>query len=208
MPKKILLVEDNPADVKLIRLALQSLGIVSEITHFADGLDVVEALFPKEDEGSFPVPDLVMLDLNMPRVDGLELLRKFRESIRYKQVPVAICTSSSSPQDQEEAMSLGASAFIHKPIELEPFLNDVGQAVKDILEGRRPARCKPSGAAGVRSASNGRSRRRSRMPTRIGYAGRAASLTFPAELVLDHLFGAGRQFVPNSRKTKPRIVCP
>lgn len=140
MPAKILLVEDNPADVKLIRLALRSQGVVSEITHFADGLEVMDALFQKENSSLFPVPDLVLLDLNMPKVGGLELLRNLRESVRFKKVLVAICTSSSSPQDREEAMSLGANGYIRKPIELEPFLKDVGQAVKDILAGRTQTR--------------------------------------------------------------------
>ncbi len=151
MPPKILLVEDNYADVKLIRLALQSLGIVSEITHFADGLDVVNALFEADDESQVPIPDLVLLDLNMPRVDGLELLRRFRENERFKQVLIAICTSSSSPQDEADAMSLGANAYIRKPVELEPFLQEVGQAVKDILDGRKPAPCKASGRVQARS---------------------------------------------------------
>lgn len=189
MPPKILLVEDNPADVKLIRLALQSKGIVSEITHFDDGLEVVEALFPKETASSFPVPDLVLLDLNMPRVDGLELLRKFRENERFKQVLIAICTSSSSPQDQEDAMSLGANAYIRKPIELEPFLNDVGQAVKEILDRRKPALCRAARKVKVRTAS---------APVRP---------CFPRKAVRDkdsgaHLLSsAAHAFRSNSRKT-------
>ncbi|MEO8131311.1 MAG: response regulator, partial [Bryobacteraceae bacterium] len=94
---------------------------------------------PEGDSSLVPMPDLILMDLNMPKVSGLELLRKLRSSTRFKQVPIAICTSSNSPEDREEAMSLGIDGYIAKPIELKSFLEGVGAAVRDILAANCPA---------------------------------------------------------------------
>jgi len=138
VPFQIFLIEDNPADARLISLALRFQRIASEITYFDDGLKVLNTFFAEGDASQIPMPDLIVLDLNMPSVGGLKLLRTIRESSRFKQVPVAICTSSKSLRDREEAMSLGADGYISKPIQLEPFLEKVGGAVRDILASRFP----------------------------------------------------------------------
>jgi chemotaxis family two-component system response regulator Rcp1 len=131
-PIRILLVEDNPADVFLIKEAMRTHGIPFDLEWFADGEDAVahiDGLSP-----SASIPDAILLDLNLPKLDGKEVLGRIRQNARLKFVPVAILTSSDSPHDRRETARLGASIYIKKPPTLDEFL-DVGGAIKDLLEG-------------------------------------------------------------------------
>lgn len=128
----ILLVEDNDADVYLMRHALQDAGLDVELTVIEDG---AEALAFVRQEGKYagsPIPDIAILDLNLPKVGGAVVLQAMRQSEAMSAVPVAIMTSSATPREQAETAELGISRFITKPPDLEGFLQ-VGQVLKEIL---------------------------------------------------------------------------
>ncbi len=125
---RILLVEDNPADVYLIEEALRTHGVDFELQWLRDGEQVLAGL----DNGSLKSPDLVLLDLNLPRVDGKEVLARIRGNPSFELTPVAIMTSSDSPQDRQELTDLGANCYIKKPPTLDEFLA-VGGLIKALV---------------------------------------------------------------------------
>jgi CheY-like chemotaxis protein len=125
----ITLVEDNPADVLLVRKALQEKGIAFELTCFEDGEEAVRTLsLPECDE-----PDIILLDLHLPMTEGVEVLRKIRSIPGLVGVPVAILSSSASPADIHRSKLLGVARYISKPIALDDFLREVGRAVEEML---------------------------------------------------------------------------
>ena len=131
---QIVVVDDNPADVFLIEEALRENQISCKITRFEDGEQAVRALCNGGIErGEVAMPDLILLDLNMPRSEGLEVLKQIRQNKRLAKVPVAILTSSVSPRDRADAESEGAARFVAKPTDLDAFLRTVGAAAKELL---------------------------------------------------------------------------
>jgi CheY-like chemotaxis protein len=128
----ILLVEDNPADVFFMRTALEHGGIESEILIASDGEKAIAFLEAAEVDPAASCPQLVLLDLNLPRVSGMEVLRRLRQSLRCGEVPVIIVTSSDAPNDRAETASLGASRYFLKPQDLDGYLK-LGVAVKEAL---------------------------------------------------------------------------
>ncbi len=126
---KILLAEDNPADVYLIRTALAECGVDVPIEVANDGRDVLRLI--SEGAGLRDV-SLVILDLNLPRHDGIEILQRLREMEHLAQVPVVVLTSSDSPRDRILATELGATRFLRKPSRLEEFMA-LGDTFKEIL---------------------------------------------------------------------------
>jgi CheY-like chemotaxis protein len=125
----ILIVEDNPADVLLIKKALQEKGITCELTCFEDG----EAALKNLSQKGRLLPDLILLDLQLPTVDGIDVLGKIRGMPRFSEVPIVILTSSESPSDKQRTARMGASRYIRKPTGLEDFLNEVGAGVEEML---------------------------------------------------------------------------
>jgi CheY-like chemotaxis protein len=122
MVTRILVAEDNPADVYLLREAFSLEGQEVDMTVVTDG---EQALDYVQRQGSFSnvaIPDLIVLDLNLPKSDGSDVLRCIRESDAYRGVPVVVLTSSDSPRDRKTIESLGASCFITKPSDLDSFL--------------------------------------------------------------------------------------
>jgi two-component system, chemotaxis family, response regulator Rcp1 len=120
---KILVAEDNPADVYLLREAFQVATDDVELLIVADGEQALEYI---QRQGQFRdaiIPDLVVLDLNLPKSDGGDVLKCLRETPDYAHVPVVVLTSSDSPRDRKTAESLGANCFITKPSDLDAFLN-------------------------------------------------------------------------------------
>ena len=134
MVSRILLIEDNPADAYLIREALRSHGVESEIEWLADGDRAVDRI-ATFDSGS-QTPDLILLDLNLPRTDGKQILAHIRENSRLEATPVAILTSSDSERDRAETARLGANCYIRKPPTLDEFMR-VGGAIRKLLEAAR-----------------------------------------------------------------------
>jgi chemotaxis family two-component system response regulator Rcp1 len=126
----ILVVEDNPGDVYLLGKTLKNLEISYELTTYVDGEQAIRAL-QKDDCAT---PDLIILDLNLPRREGFEVLQTIRGKPSMVGVPVAILTSSDAAKDRHRISVTGHERYIHKPPELEDFLKEVGQAIEDLLK--------------------------------------------------------------------------
>jgi chemotaxis family two-component system response regulator Rcp1 len=127
-PAQILLGEDNPADVYLIRQALEEHGIHYNLKVAVHGGEILDVVTSKPAE----IPDLIVLDLNLPRHEGLEILKLIRESPELGRVPVVILTSSDSPKDRLAASALGADCYIRKPSNLDEFM-DIGKTFHSLL---------------------------------------------------------------------------
>ncbi len=125
----ILLVEDNPDDVDLTLRALKKNNILNEIVVARDGVEALEYLMsdlPKEEE-LHPLPELVLLDLKLPKIDGLEVLKQIRQKERTKLLPVVILTSSNEERDLIESYNFGANSYIRKPVDFKEFTDAVQQ---------------------------------------------------------------------------------
>lgn len=118
----ILLVEDNPDDERLTIRALQRGKIVNEILVARNGEEALDLVFSLE-----PLPSVVLLDLKLPKIDGLEVLRQIRANERTRLLPVVILTSSSEDRDIVDSYSLGANSYVRKPVEIDPFTEAVRQ---------------------------------------------------------------------------------
>lgn len=119
----VLLVEDNPDDEELAIEALREHGVVNDIHVARDGQEALDYLLG--DGRMDPLPGLVLLDLKLPRVDGLEVLRRVRADPRTRLLPVAILTSSTEESDLLEGYSQGANCYVRKPVDFEQFADAV-----------------------------------------------------------------------------------
>jgi two-component system, chemotaxis family, response regulator Rcp1 len=127
----VLLVEDNPGDVRLVEEALTEHRVQGELVVLGDGEKAIQ--FVEELEAKTgPYPELVILDLNLPKRAGTDVLRRIRESAVWNHIPVVILTSSNAPQDRQETARLGANLYIRKPGELAEFL-EIGAVLKNFL---------------------------------------------------------------------------
>ena len=115
--KTILLVEDNPDDVELTLRAFARAKIANEVVVATDGEQALEILF-----GSDPLPTLVLLDLKLPKVMGLDVLRRMRADERTRRLPVVVLTSSNEERDIISSYDLGANSFVRKPVDFAQFL--------------------------------------------------------------------------------------
>ncbi len=121
-PVDILLVEDNPGDVRLTKEALRDAKVLNQIHVAKDGVEAMEFL---NREGSFkeaPAPDLILLDLNLPRKDGREVLADIKKDPRLKRIPVVVLTTSKSDEDIVKSYNLHANCYITKPVDLNRFI--------------------------------------------------------------------------------------
>jgi chemotaxis family two-component system response regulator Rcp1 len=130
----VLLVEDNPGDVRLIRETLRENGVAVHLHVASDGEQAI-ALIDRVDRQEVRCPDLILLDLNLPRKTGHEVLERLRKSPSNSASPVVILSSSSAPRDLEEASRLGATKYIIKPSTLEELMT-LGTIVRDFLAQR------------------------------------------------------------------------
>jgi two-component system response regulator len=122
--KTILLVEDNPSDIDLTKRALSKGHILNELVVAEDGQEALDYLFGSgmyADRDSARAPTLILLDLKLPKVDGLEVLRRIRGDSRTKRLPVVILTSSKEDQDIAASYDLGANSYIRKPVDFLQF---------------------------------------------------------------------------------------
>ena len=131
MPE-ILLAEDNPADVYLIREALKEHHVDCSVRVASDGQEVLRIIAGETSGDTAQRLRLIILDLNLPRHDGIEILERLRDTNTMSGVPVVILTSSDSPRDRLLASQLGATRYLRKPSSLEQFL-DLGAVFKDLL---------------------------------------------------------------------------
>jgi two-component system, chemotaxis family, response regulator Rcp1 len=121
----VLLVEDNPGDVRLTREALKEGRIAVNLRVANDGLEAMKMLRQEGEYVSLPLPDIVLLDLNMPKMDGREVLRQIKTDDNLKRLPVVILTTSAAEKDILQAYGLHANCYITKPVELEEFMEIV-----------------------------------------------------------------------------------
>lgn len=127
---KILLVEDNPDDEVLTLRALRTHNIANDIDVARDGAEALDYLFSRgqyKSKATEPLPQLVLLDLKLPKVDGLEVLKEIRNNDRTRLLPVVVLTSSVEEQDIVSSYSLGANSYIRKPVDFEQFVEAVHQ---------------------------------------------------------------------------------
>lgn len=117
----VLLVEDNPGDVRLTQEAFREATIAIELHVATDGVEAMEFLRREGDHGAAPRPDLVLLDLNLPRMDGREVLALIKSDEGLKSIPTVILTTSESEADIVKSYNLQANCYLRKPVHLEVF---------------------------------------------------------------------------------------
>ena len=125
MNKVILLVEDNASDEKLTVMAFKNCGVANEIVVMRDGAAALDYTFgtgKHAGRDASVLPSVILLDLNLPRIDGLEVLRRLREHDRTKHLPVVVLTSSKEDEDILRSYALGANAYVRKPVEFSEFV--------------------------------------------------------------------------------------
>ncbi|GGK19102.1 response regulator [Deinococcus malanensis] len=135
----VLLVEDNPLDLELAQIALKASDICCEVQVAQDGVEALDVLQQQRVR-----PTLVLLDLNMPRVNGLEVLRAMQEDMELRQVPVVVFTTSAQPVDLAACLSAGAADYLVKPVDLDDLvviLNRLHRRWLSPVAGVAPANC-------------------------------------------------------------------
>ncbi|MFH1869084.1 MAG: response regulator [Pseudomonadota bacterium] len=126
----ILLVEDNPSDIGLTRRAMEKSGISNPLVVAEDGQDALDYIFCDAAHSAREIADtplLVLLDLKLPRVDGLEVLRRIRADARTRRIPVVILTSSSEERDVAAGYDNGTNSYIRKPVDFQQFAEVIRQ---------------------------------------------------------------------------------
>jgi two-component system response regulator len=130
MAAKILLVEDNADDVELTLMAFAQVNLTNEIVTVWDGAEALDYLFATGQYAGRNMqeqPVVVLLDLKLPKIDGLEVLRRMRSDPRTQMLPVVVLTTSKEEQDVVRSYSLGANSYIRKPVDFTQFVNAVRQ---------------------------------------------------------------------------------
>ena len=130
MPKEILLVEDNPDDVELTRIAFEEAKVANLLRVANDGAEALDYLFARgkyADRDPANLPSLVLLDLNLPKVDGREVLQAIRSNEATRTLPVVVLTTSTEPFDVDATYALGVNSYIRKPVDFEQFVWAVKQ---------------------------------------------------------------------------------
>jgi CheY-like chemotaxis protein len=131
MLKRILLIEDSVNDIKLTTAALRSAGLANEIVVCRDGAEGLDYMFRRGQYAGRPddtCPAVVLLDLKMPKVDGLEVLAQMRADPKFKTLPIVMITSSAEEQDMVRSYNLGVNGYVVKPVTHDEFLN----AIKEV----------------------------------------------------------------------------
>jgi CheY-like chemotaxis protein len=126
----ILLVEDNPQDAELTLRALRKRNLANHVTWAKDGAEALELIFGPSEDPTAPLacfPQLILLDLKLPKVDGHEVLRRLKSDPRTRAIPVVMLTSSREEADVERSYKMGVNSYIVKPVEFEAFVEAVTQ---------------------------------------------------------------------------------
>ena len=121
-PVEILMVEDNAGDARLTEEALKDSKVINNLHHARDGVEAMEFLRREGKHKNAPVPDIILLDLNLPRKDGREVLAELKAMPRLKNIPVVVLTTSDAEQDIVMSYNLHANCYITKPVDLDKFI--------------------------------------------------------------------------------------
>jgi CheY-like chemotaxis protein len=132
---QILLAEDNRGDVLLVQEALAAHGISYQLHVAANGADAIQFMQHMGQLGEPPCPDLLLLDLNLPKVDGSEVLQEFRKHPSCTTTPIIVISSSDAPRDRQKIEALGVSRVFRKPTSFDAFL-ELGAVVKEVIDGK------------------------------------------------------------------------
>ena len=125
--KNILLVEDNPSDVDLTRRALEKARILNELVVASDGAEALEYLETGASQTGWDMPAIVLLDLKLPKISGIEVLRRIRQNQGLRRLPVVILTSSKDEQDLAAVYDFGVNSYIRKPVDFNQFAHCIEQ---------------------------------------------------------------------------------
>ena len=121
-PVEILLIEDNPGDIRLTQEALKDARMSNNLSVAEDGVEALAYLRGEGPHAGAPRPDLILLDLNLPRIDGREILEEIKADANLRRIPVVVLTTSSDEQDIAACYDLHANCYITKPVDLNQFL--------------------------------------------------------------------------------------
>ena len=124
-PVQILLVEDNPGDVRLTREAFKQGRIENDLHVVSDGFEALSFLTQEDEYADVPRPDLILLDLNLPRKDGEDVLKELKDDPALRSIPVIVLTSSSADEDIARSYELHANAYLTKPVDPDEFIETV-----------------------------------------------------------------------------------
>ena len=124
-PLEILLIEDNPGDVRLIKEGLKKANVNGRLSVVEDGVEAMDFLNRRGRHSAAPRPDLILLDLNLPKKDGREVLADIKADEDLRKIPVVVLTSSKAEQDVTHSYDLHANCYVTKPVDLDQFLDVV-----------------------------------------------------------------------------------
>lgn len=133
-PVEILLVEDNPGDVRLTKEALKEAKVINHLTVLKDGIEALTFLRREGQYANAPRPHLILLDLNLPKKDGREVLAEIKDDEKLKRIPVVVLTTSQNEQDVLKTYNLHANCYVTKPVDLERFITVV-KSIEDFWLG-------------------------------------------------------------------------
>ena len=133
-PVEILLVEDNPGDVRLTKEALKEAKVINNLTVLKDGVEALAFLRQQGPYGAAVIPHLILLDLNLPKKDGREVLAEIKADEKLKRIPVVVLTTSQDEQDVFKSYNLHANCYVTKPVDLEQFMTVV-KSIEDFWLG-------------------------------------------------------------------------
>jgi CheY-like chemotaxis protein len=123
----VLLVEDDPGDIRLIREAFEDNKVANRLSVVSDGVEALQFLRREGDFAGVPAPDLILLDLNLPRKDGREVLAEIKADQTLRRIPVVVLTTSKAEEDIVRSYDLHANAYVTKPVDYETFISVVHQ---------------------------------------------------------------------------------
>lgn len=130
--KIILIVEDSPEDYEATLRAFKRPNLINPLYHCVDGLEALDFLQHKnayQDKAKYPRPHVILLDLNLPKMDGREVLRRIKEDPELKSIPVIVMTTSNDDLDIQKCYDIGANSYIHKPVDLQKFIEAIQKMV-------------------------------------------------------------------------------